>query len=417
MNAAVVMSAKHRIVWVVGLMWVAYFLNYCDRQAVFAMFKVLKSDLAMTDTQLGLTGAVFLWVYGLGCPIAGQIADKISKRWLVVGSLVLWSLVTFATGWASSASMLLGLRAAMGISEALFMPAAIALTASTAAPHQRSRAIAILTTAQIAGTVGGAWFGGWMAEQGVWRYAFFALGLAGVLYAVPYAWLLARTVEEPSPSTEDTSKSWAILKLTSIPTFLVLCGVFSVFVFGLWMLYSWLPNYVEGKFSLSMSQAALTATASMQTATLVGLFAGGVMADKLAVRHRSARLWILVASLACCAPCMHWIGAASSLWGTIVGMVGFGLCSGWMIGNIFPAAFEVLPSDSRATAVGTLNFCGAMLSGFAPLIVGSWKQSIGIPTLFSATAVAYLIAGSVLSLAVLYLFPKDANRSASLDSR
>ena len=113
----------------VAFMWVAYFLNYCDRQAVFAMFPVLKSELGLTDTQLGLTGSIFLWVYGIGCPIAGQIGDKFSKRLLVVLSLAAWSIVTVATGFSTSAFMLLGLRAAMGVSESLYMPAAIALTA------------------------------------------------------------------------------------------------------------------------------------------------------------------------------------------------------------------------------------------------------------------------------------------------
>ena len=170
----------------VAFMWVAYFLNYCDRQAVFAMFPVLKSDLGLTDMQLGLTGSIFLWVYGIGCPIAGQIGDKFSKRLLVVLSLAAWSIVTVASGFSTSAFMLLSLRAAMGVSESLYMPAAIALTANAHAPAHRSRAIAALTTAQIAGTVGGGWFGGWMAEHGHWREAFFVLGAVGLLYAAPY---------------------------------------------------------------------------------------------------------------------------------------------------------------------------------------------------------------------------------------
>ncbi len=153
-------------------MWFAYFLNYCDRQAVFAMFPSLKSDLGMTDQQLGLTGAFFLWVYALGCPVAGIVGDRVSKRMLVVMSLIIWSLVTVATGLSRSGSELLWLRAAMGISESLFMPTAVALTASAFAPALRSTTIAILTTAQIAGTVAGSWFGGWMADMGAWRTAF-----------------------------------------------------------------------------------------------------------------------------------------------------------------------------------------------------------------------------------------------------
>src|SRR5688572_28183069 len=118
-------GVTRRAALLVAFMWVAYFLNYCDRQAVFSMFPSLKADLGMTDKQLGLTGAIFLWVYAFGCPIAGQIGDRFSKRVLVVLSLIVWSLVTVATGFAGSAFMMLGMRAAMGISESLFMPTAI----------------------------------------------------------------------------------------------------------------------------------------------------------------------------------------------------------------------------------------------------------------------------------------------------
>ena len=128
--ASPVSSDAKRAALLVAFMWVAYFLNYCDRQAVFSMTGSLKTDLKMTDTQLGLVGAIFLWVYAFGCPIAGQIGDRLSKRLLVVLSLVIWSLVTVATGFAGTAVMMLGLRAAMGISESLFMPTAVALTAN-----------------------------------------------------------------------------------------------------------------------------------------------------------------------------------------------------------------------------------------------------------------------------------------------
>ncbi len=102
----------------VAFMWVAYFLNYSDRQAIFSMFPSLEVDLNMTNKQLGLVGAIFLWVYAFCCPIAGYLADRFSKRLLVILSLILWSLVTIATGFAGSALIILSLRAMMGVSEA-----------------------------------------------------------------------------------------------------------------------------------------------------------------------------------------------------------------------------------------------------------------------------------------------------------
>lgn len=394
----------------VAFMWGAYFLNYCDRQAVFAMFPVLKTDLAMSDQQLGLTGSVFLWVYGFGCPLAGQIADKYSKRILVVLSLVIWSCVTIATGFATSALVLLLLRAAMGVSESLYMPAAIALTSNAHPPHKRSRAVAALTTAQIAGTIGGAWFGGWMANQGMWREAFFLLGGLGLLYAVPYFLFLHTVNEEAQVETRKSRSGLAATALFQVPTFVMLCVVFPTFVFGLWMLYSWLPNFLFEKFSLSLADAAFTATAYLQSATLVGLLCGGILADRLFLITKASRLWLMTASLLLCAPCLHGIGNFPNLNATCVSAAAFGLFSGFFMGNIFPAAFEVVPGDTRASAVGILNFFGALVSGFAPLVGGMWKKTVGIEQLLTYTAIAYLAAAMLLIIGIRTLFLADFQR-------
>jgi len=396
-----------------GFMWFAYFLNYCDRQAVFAMFPSLKSDLGMTDQQLGLTGTFFLWVYAFGCPVAGLVGDRISKSVLVVLSLIIWSIVTVATGFARSGAELLSLRAAMGISESLFMPTAIALTASAFAPALRSRTIAILTTAQIAGTVVGSWFGGWMADQGAWRMAFFALGGVGILYAFPY-FLFLRTMRfEPEPTkskaaTETKEGAWeSLFALITIPTYQVLCVVFPIFVFGLWLLYGWLPTFLHDKFSLSQSDAAFNATLYLQGSTAIGLLGGGVLADKLLRFTLASRYWLMVASLILCAPSLHAIGNCDTLVQLRIASVAFGLCSGLLMGNIFPSAFEVVPTQSRATAVGVLNLCGGLMSGFATLFGGLWKASLGIDRLLTFTALAYFAAGILLVAGVFRLFPRD----------
>jgi MFS family permease len=338
-------TLKPQAMFLVAFMWGAYFLNYCDRQAVFSMFPSLKSDLNMTDGQLGLTGTIFLWVYALGCPIAGQLGDRFSKRKLVVLSLIIWSMVTIATGFANSAGTMLSLRGVMGISESLFMPTAIALTANAFAPNLRSRAIAVLTSAQIAGTVAGSWFGGWMADLGRWREAFYLLGAAGLVYAVPYFMFLLRVNETPVPSktsNRDTTikpergkPHFAVLTLGRISTFILLCIVFPVFVFGLWLLYGWLPTFLHDKFSLNQSDAAFNATLFVQGSTAIGLLGGGFLADYLYGFTKASRLWLLTTSLIFCAPCLHFLGNSETLFMTRVAAAAFGLFSGLLIGNIF----------------------------------------------------------------------------------
>jgi len=388
-------------------MWGAYFQNYTDRQAIFAMFPVLRTELGLSDTQLGLTGSIFLWVYGICCPIAGQIADRCSKRLMVVFSLMIWSLVSLATGLAQSAFMLLALRAAMGVSESLYMPAAISLTANAHPPEKRSRAIAALTTAQLFGTVGGAWFGGWMAQRGHWREAFFILGISGLIYVLPYGLFLRGVNEEAQVETKKGGSKVALGDLFKVPTYWLLCIVFPVFVFGLWLLYGWLPTFLHDKFSLTLGDAAFTATAYLQAATLVGMLCGGIVADKLFLRTKASRYWVLTASFLFCAPCLYAVGNCATIEATRLAAMGFGLFSGLLMGNIFPAAFEVVPADTRASAVGFLNFCGALISGFAPLMGGAWRQTVGIDGLLFYTAIAYFISALLLAAGIKFLFPRD----------
>ncbi len=398
-------------------MWVAYFLNYADRQAVTAMFPALRRDPGMTDEQLGLVVAVFLWVYAFCCPIAGQLGDRCSKRTLVVLSLIIWSIVTAATGSATSAMMMLALRAAMGVSESLFMPTAIALTANAHAPEQRSRAIATLMTAQVAGTVAGAWFGGWMADLGNWRGAFYTLGAVGMLYALPY-FMFLRSVEEPprasstpAANAANGNHSFELAALGKIPTFLLLCVVYPVLVFGLWLLYGWLPLFLHDKFSLSQSDAAFNATAFLQGATAVGLLCGGLFGDAMYRRSRAARFWIIAVSFLLCAPCLHVMGGSATLGNTRIAATAFGLWSGLLMGNIFPAAFEVVPVGARASAIGMLNFFGAITSGFAAWLGGRWKESLGIDRLLTITSLAYVAACLLLLIGTRLFFRRDCEQA------
>jgi MFS family permease len=397
----------------VAFMWFAYFLNYCDRQAIFSMFPSLKLELSMTDQELGLVGAVFLWVYAIGCPISGYLGDRFSKRLLVVLSLIVWSIVTIGTGFVASGVLLLVMRAAMGVSESLYMSSAVTLTASAYPVARRSRAVSMLMTGQIAGTVAGSWFGGFMADRGQWRWAFFALGAVGVLYAIPYFTFLRHVGEPQQPNKAAAAGGSSFTSLIRSRTFVLLCFVFPVFVFGIWLLYGWLPAFLHDKFDLNQADAAFNATVFLQTATLAGVLGGGMLADSLYHRIPSARLWLMVCGLTLSAPCIHALGNSDTLLVTRIAATGFGLFSGLVIANIFPAAFDVVSANARATAVGVLNFFGAIMSGFATLFGGMWKQTLGIDRLLSITALAYLAAAVALIIGIRVLFPRDHSHIAS----
>jgi predicted MFS family arabinose efflux permease len=406
-NAA---ASSTRRAWIlVAFMWVAYFLNYSDRQVVFSIFPVLKSELQFTDTQLGLTGSIFLWVYALCSPVTGQIGDRYSKRFLVVLSLVLWSLVTALTGLANSASTLLFLRALIGISESLFMPAALALTVSAHSPQTRSRALAILATAQLAGVVMGGWFGGFMAQNFQWRSAFYILGLIGILYAIPYRLFLSHTSEGGVIETKRSNGGLAVATLFRIPSYLFVCAVFAAFNFVLWLLYTWLPTFFFEKFQLGLADAGFTATIYLQSATFIGLLAGGTLADWLYLRTKAARFWIISAGLFLVAPCVHLIGQSESLFLAKLAAIGCGLGCGFAIANLVASSYEVVPSDTRASAAGCLNFV-AFVAGFAALLGGVLKKSVGIAGMMTYGAVVCVVAGLLLIFCIKLTFQTDYDR-------
>jgi sugar phosphate permease len=186
-----------------------------------------------------------------------------------------------------------------------------------------------------------------------------------------------------------------------------------VFVFGIWLLYGWLPAFLHDKFDLNQADAAFNATVFLQTATLAGVLGGGMLADSLYHRIPSARLWLMVCGLTLSAPCIHALGNSDTLLVTRIAATGFGLFSGLVIANIFPAAFDVVSANARATAVGVLNFFGAIMSGFATLFGGMWKQTLGIDRLLSITALAYLAAAVALIIGIRVLFPRDHSHIAS----
>ena len=397
-----------RSAWIlVGLMWIAYFLNYTDRQVVFSIFPILESELRFTPTQLGLTGSVFLWIYALCNPLAGMLGDRLPRRTLIVSSLVAWSGITALTGASTSAVMLLACRGLMGVAEALFFPSALTLTAHAHGPQTRSRAVALFSTAQILGIVMGGWYGGWMGERREWRWAFYSLGIAGMLYAIPYYFLLRRSSEPPAPPRRDESK----VSLVRIPSYLLLCTVFPSFTFVLWLLYAWLPDFFYNRFSLSLGEAGFASTAFLQGGTVAGLVVGGVLADRLHGRVRAARFWLVAAGLLLCAPGVLVVANSGSLPVAKIAAAGFGVGCGLAVSNFFPSCFEVVPRSAHATAVGFLNLLGGLVSGFAPLLAGLVKKSVGIPALMTLAGAICLLAAGVLVAGMRRWFLADAVRA------
>jgi predicted MFS family arabinose efflux permease len=400
----------------IAYLWVAYLLNHADRQVVYTLLPELQKTFGFSNTQLGLIGALFLWIYGLFSPIAGILGDRLSRTRIVVGSLVLWSTFTILSGLSPNGATLLVFRALLGISESFFMPAAFALMANAHGPATRSRAIASFASSQLAGVAIGGSVSGWIAQEFHWRISFLILGSFGILFAIPL-WRFLQSVPPHfttiAPADSATLKSFG--GLFRIPSLRIVTVFVSIATFGLYLVYTWLPTFLFDRFSISLARAGVEASLYPQLGTACGLFAGGYAADRLYGRFQAARFWIILVAFLGCAPCIYLIGAGATLEATRIAAISFGFFAGFVSANQAAATFDVVPAGQRATAVGVLNVTGASISGFAPYLGGVARQTFGIGQLMSYASMLYLATSGLILYAILRHFQRD-HQNAKTDS-
>jgi MFS transporter, Spinster family, sphingosine-1-phosphate transporter len=296
---------------VVGVMWLIACLNYTDRMTIFSVFPVLKNEMGLTDIGLALIGSSFLWVYAVFSPVGGYLGDRFPRRTVILGSLVLFSLITFATGLAQTGNQLVGLRCLLGISEAVFLPPALAYIASYHFDRTRSLANSIALSGLTAGAGLGSWYGGFMTEHYSWRLGFFLLGGIGVLVAVVSAVVLrpdAPVTVALVPEVVTEPPGQKILAILKTPT--AACLIFLAFALSLtsWPTHSWLPTYIFENFKLSLTRAGSVVTLFAALPALVGGIAGGILADRWSRRDVRGRMATQVIGFCIMAPTMLAIG-------------------------------------------------------------------------------------------------------------
>ena len=170
---------------VVALLWGVALLNYMDRQMLSTMKSAMMIDITELEsaTNFGRLMAVFLWIYGLMSPVAGMIADRINRKWLIVGSLFVWSFVTLMMGYSTDFNQIYILRAIMGVSEALYIPAGLSLITDYHQEKTRSLAVGIHMTGLYTGQALGG-FGATIAGAYSWETTFHWFGIIGIAYSL-----------------------------------------------------------------------------------------------------------------------------------------------------------------------------------------------------------------------------------------
>lgn len=391
------MRARHYAWLLVGLLWVVAFLNYVDRQVLFSLFPLVEREFVLTGAELGFLSTVFLWVYGLASPFAGYLADRFGRVRVILVSLLIWSAVTWATGHARSYGELIAARALMGLSEACYLPAALALIADYHGERTRSLATGLHQSGLYAGIVMGGVGGGWLGENFGWRSPFTILGVAGVAYFVLLAWSLRRPAAPAAVTPLNLTGS--LRKLSGLRGFWRVTLVFGAVGLANWLVYTWLPLYLYERFRMTLTSAGFSATFYIQAASFAGIFVGGLAADYWGSRRVKGRIWVQTAGLAAAAPFLFLIGTADSWLLLIFALLVFGMGRGIYDSNAMPVLCQIAPPQLRATGYGIFNLVACIVGGVTAAAAGYLKSAIGLGVAFQAAA-AILIAACLMLLTV-----------------
>ena len=400
---------------VVALLGVIGCLNYMDRTAIFSVFPILSKELGMSDIQLGLLGSVFLWVYGFSSPVAGYLGDRFRRKKVILWSLVLFSGATFVTGLAVTRWQLIWLRGLLGVSEALYLPAALALIADYHSTRTRSTAIGLHNTCLLGGGVLGGVLGGYMGDHYGWRQAFYLLGGVGALVALVSTLSLRDPVKGASDfSTPDQARlvpreplARTLGAILTKPTVLCImfCGIAGSAVS--WVVSTWMPLYLHERFGMSLAQAGFSAMFYVAIAGASGLLVGSVLADRWAMRDQRGRMFMQVLGLAVAAPAALAIssaGTASTLL-TLFAIFGFG--RGLWECNSMPIFCDVMSPATRSTTYGVNNLANTLSGGVAVFLTGVLKKSLGIGTTVSIFALLLVVSVGLTLLVSFRYLPKD----------
>ena len=408
-------NSKYYPWMVVALLWVVALLNYMDRQMLSTMQEAMKIDIVELNKAeaFGALMAIFLWIYGFLSPVAGMVADRMSRKWLVVGSLFVWSFVTWMMGYADTFQQLYWLRAIMGVSEALYIPSALSLIADWHEGKSRSLAIGIHMTGLYVGqAIGG--FGATIAAIFSWHSTFHWFGIIGVAYSLLLVALLHEnpnhTVRVKKPVEHPEEKKPSLFAglgvLFSTWTFWIILFYFAAPSLPGWAIKNWSPTLFSESLGIPMSQAGPISTITIAVSSFIGVIIGGIMSDRWVQRNIRGRVYTGAIGLGMMIPALLLLGFGQSLVAVVGSGLLFGIGYGMFDTNNMPILCQFVSAKYRGTAYGLMNMTGVFAGAAVTEVLGKWTDGGNLGLGFALLSIFVLVA---MSLQLYFLRPKTDN--------
>jgi MFS transporter, Spinster family, sphingosine-1-phosphate transporter len=402
-------SSPARYAWfIVGLLFPVALLNYLDRQMLATMKASMVGDIPTIANQAdwGHILACFKWTYAVLSPFGGYIADRLSKRYVIAASLFIWSAVTWWTGHVTTFHELMLARALMGISEAFYIPTALALIADYHAGPTRSRAVGVHQTGIYIGQILGG-FAGYVADSPElgWRWAFSTCGMLGVIYALPLIAFLRNPPHDASENPESRQAARGVFRgLLTNRNFILLVLYFTLPAIAGWVVRDWMPAILREKFHLGQGKAGVSAVLYVQIASLIGAVIGGTLADRWMRTTNRGRIFTSAIGMMMFLPALFSVGNASTLPLAIAGLIVFGLGWGFFDCNNMPILCQIARPEWRATGYGIMNLVSISCGGFGDWAFGALRdRHVPLNLIFGVFAGVALLSVII----VLMIRPQD----------
>ena len=392
---------------VVALLWVVALLNYMDRQMLSTMREYIAMDIAELQSAeaFGVLMGIFLWIYAVVSPFAGTVADRLSRKWLIVGSLAVWSAVTLLMGYCTTFNQLKWLRGFMGISEALYIPSSLSLIADYHSGKSRSLAVGIHMTGLYLGQALGG-FGANFAKALTWQQTFHWFGIIGIAYAVILIFCLKEARPAAAPVKTDSKpaakesiwKSFGLI-FSNIAFWAILFFFASSSMPG-WATKNWLPTLFQGSLDIPMEKAGPIATITIAFASFIGVLIGGPLSDKWVKKNLKGRIYTSAIGLGMMIPALVLIGLGHGIVAAVAAGLIFGIGYGMFDTNNMPILCQFVPGRLRATAYGFMNTVGVAMGAVCTQVLGRMQDGGHLGAAFAVlgivTALALLVQLTVL---------------------
>ena len=413
-----VKSNEKRYKWeVLGLLWVAYFLNQADRQVFNVVLPLIKEDLQLSDMQVGSIATAFNLFYALLVPFAGYIGDRFSRKWILTLSILFWSVATMFTGLSSGLITLILMRSmATGGGEAFFGPANYALLASYH-KETRSTAMSVHQTAYYIGIIASGYLAGLVGQHWGWRNAFYIFGAVGVIHAIVLVFRLRDKKKVEDTIVEETKVVREKIKFTegfrivfTTPTAVVLTLGFSGLIFVITGYLTWMPTYLYENFNMDLAQAGFHSMFYTHLFAFFGVMIAGRLSDKFARKNPGARLLMQGSGLLFAVPFIVLMGNSNTLALIYVGFAGFGFARAFFDANTYAVLYDVIPEKYHSSASGVMIMVGFAVGSLAPVVLGFLKPLIGLSLGISSLAIVWVVCGLMMIAAYKFFFNKDYAR-------